>query len=372
MDMKKSKVIIASGLFLLTVVVVGFFVFAKNEVNEISEIKNQAVDILRPQKIEENLENKSATSTETAVSLIAVGDVMLSRTVAKKIKDNKDVNYPFLKMKEYLASADLVFANLETPITPGPVVSSGSMVFHADPGVEKALENNNFSIVSLANNHTPNYGQKGLLDTFKYLQSVDIEYVGAGENEQKANQPIIIEEKGLKIAFLAFNDRDVVPPSYGAGINRAGTALMDVAKMTNAVRQAKLQVDLVIVSMHSGNEYTEVINSSQSTFAHAAIDAGAELVIGHHPHVVQRIEKYQGKYIFYSLGNFVFDQMWSEDTRQGIAVKMFLNKKGMEKAEVTPIMIENYSQPNILSGKKADKVLKRLKVEGDEKIILKN
>ena len=368
--MKKSKLVIALGLFILTFVVVGFFVFAKNEVNEISEIKSQTVDILAPQKIEESLKHKLATSTETAVSLIAVGDVMLSRTVAKKIKDNKDVNYPFFKMKDYLASADLVFANQETPITPGPIVPSGSMVFHADPGVEKALKNNNFSIVSLANNHTPNYGQKGLLDTFKY--SVDIKYTGAEENEQKTNQPVIIEEKGLKIAFLAFNDRDVVPSSYGAGINRAGTALMDVGKMTDAVKKARLQADLVIVSMHSGNEYTEIINSSQSVFAHAAIDAGAELVIGHHPHVVQRIEKYQGKYIFYSLGNFVFDQMWSEDTRQGIAVKIYLGKEGMKKAEITPIIIENYSQPNILSGDKANKVLKRLKVTGDEKIIFKN
>ncbi|KKR31061.1 MAG: Capsule synthesis protein, CapA [Candidatus Falkowbacteria bacterium GW2011_GWF2_39_8] len=202
--------------------------------------------------------------------------------------------------------------------------------------------------------------------------NIDIKYTGAEENEQKTNQPVIIEEKGLKIAFLAFNDRDVVPSSYGAGINRAGTALMDVGKMTDAVKKARLQADLVIVSMHSGNEYTEIINSSQSVFAHAAIDAGAELVIGHHPHVVQRIEKYQGKYIFYSLGNFVFDQMWSEDTRQGIAVKIYLGKEGMKKAEITPIIIENYSQPNILSGDKANKVLKRLKVTGDEKIIFKN
>jgi poly-gamma-glutamate synthesis protein (capsule biosynthesis protein) len=112
--------------------------------------------------------------------------------------------------------------------------------------------------------------------------------------------------------------------------------------------------------MHAGNEYTDKPNDSQISFAHKAIDAGAELVIGSHPHVVQPVEKYKGKYIFYSLGNFVFDQMQSRDTKRGLAVKIIFNKEGVAKVSFYPVLIQDFSQPEFLEGSEATQVLSRL------------
>lgn len=294
------------------------------------------------------------------VSLIAVGDVSFSRGVERIVKEKRDINYPFLKIRDYLKSADLVFGNLETPITPGPEIPRFSMIFRSNPGTEQALKQAGFSIISLANNHTPNFGIKGLKDTFNYLKEAGIKYVGAGNNEEEANQPVFIEAKGIKFAFLAFNDSDVVPPSYEADSNRPGTSFMRLDKMTRAVKEAKQKANFVIVSMHSGTEYINKPNDSQVNFARAAIDAGADLVIGHHPHVVQTMEKYKGRYIFYSLGNFVFDQMWSQKTREGLAIKFYFDKSGVSKISFLPVFMENLAQPRVANWSQAVEILQRL------------
>ena len=207
------------------------------------------------------------------VSLVAVGDISFSRGVERVVRKQNDINYPFLKIQDYLGSADLVFGNLETPITPGPEIPDFEMIFRSNPGTEQALQQAGFSILSLANNHTPNFGEKGLKDTFNFLENAGIEYIGAGQNEQEAYQPVYIEKKGIKFAFLAYNDTDVVPAYYEASVNRAGTAFMRIDKMTKAVKEAKQKADFVIVSMHSGTEYINKPNDSQVNFAHAAIDA---------------------------------------------------------------------------------------------------
>ncbi len=301
------------------------------------------------------------TIEERRISLIAVGDIMLSRNVAQKIKTRRDINYPFLKVRDQLKSADIVFANLENPITPGPDIKTGQMIFHATPGVEKALRDAGITIVSLANNHTPNFGQRGLVDTFRLLREAGIRYVGAGNNFEEARKHVTISTNGLRVAFLAYNDRDVVPASYQATAKQAGTAFMDMAELQRAVKAAKQESDFVIVSMHSGTEYKKLPNANQKKFAHAAIDAGAEMVIGHHPHVVQTMEEYKGKYIFYSLGNFIFDQMWSQDTREGIGLNIILTNAGVEAITFLPLQIDDYSQPRWLSdGAQAQRILNRL------------
>jgi len=133
-------------------------------------------------------------------SLIAVGDIMLSRTVAQKIKQNSP-DYPFTKTADFLQSADLLFANLETSLTEGRAINSGEMLFRADPTLAQTLKKYNFSILSLANNHTPNFGNKGLLDTFQYLSQAGIKYVGAGQNQTKAAQPQYIKKMALNSPF---------------------------------------------------------------------------------------------------------------------------------------------------------------------------
>lgn len=293
--------------------------------------------------------------------MIVVGDISFSRGVERVIKAQKDINYLFLKIQDYLNSGDIVFGNLETPITNGREILDYEMVFRSNPGTERSLKRAGFTILSLANNHTPDFGQEGLLDTFNYLEQEGIDYVGAGKNRQEAYQPAYIESEGIRFAFLAYNDQNLVPQSYGAEENHAGTTFMDIGEMTKAIAEARQKADLVIVSMHSGVEYADEPTTTQTNFARAAIDAGADLVVGHHPHVVQTMEKYKGKFIFYSLGNFVFDQMWSRETRGGLMAKLYFTKNGVSKISFLPVMIENFSQPRVANDKEAEEILQRLK-----------
>jgi len=326
--------------------------------------KNQETGNSQPQGETEFLDfvlqKKKLPQANEEVSLIAVGDISYSRGVERIVRKENNINYPFLKIQDYLKNADLVFGNLETPITQGVEIPDFEMIFRSNPGTEKALKQAGFSILSLANNHTPNFGEKGLKDTFNFLENAGIEYVGAGENEQEAYQPVYIEKKEIKFAFLAYNDTDVVPAYYEASTNRAGTAFMRQEKMTEAVKKARQKADFVIVSIHAGTEYSDKPNDSQINFAHAAIDVGADLVIGHHPHVVQTLEEYKGKYIFYSLGNFVFDQPQKQETKEGLAIKIYFSKDRINKISFLPVVMENLAQPRMANKNEADKILQRL------------
>ena len=133
--------------------------------------------------------------------------------------------------------------------------------------------------------------------------------------------------------------------------------------MSTDVMELRERVDIIVVSMHDGTEYAHASNVNQQKFAHTAIESGADLVIGHHPHVVQEVEMYQGKYIFYSLGNFIFDQMWSIDTRQGLAVKILLDKSGVKDVSYVPIMIDDYSQPRLADEKESAVIQKYLNLK---------
>src|SRR3989304_9541938 len=141
-----------------------------------------------------------------AVSLIAVGDIMLSRGVAGRIRRNNDPNYPFIKVRDFLKTGDIVFGNLECPVTDGRKIVSKEMVFRADPSSALALKEAGFTILSLANNHSPNFGKKGLVDTFSNLNAKGIKNAGAGIDKDEANSPVYMNLKGMSFAFLAYND----------------------------------------------------------------------------------------------------------------------------------------------------------------------
>ena len=331
------------------------------------------------------------------VTLVAVGDVMLSRYVATKMKKYEDYKYPFLKTAEFLREADITFGNLECPISDGREIRADEMLFRADREVREGLVYAGFDVLSVANNHTMNFGEKGMTDTLHYLKVKKIAPVGGGRDYGEAHAPVIKEVNGLKIAFLAYTDTDVVPDSYGATggmleqipdrdyipsgmtsfdrlrmtkapaeaeeTGKAGVAFMNIGAMEVAVQAAKEKADVVVVSMHSGTEYTPRPNKRQTEFAHKAIEAGAKLVIGHHPHVTQTVEEYQDGYIIYSLGNFVFDQMWSQNTREGMVAKIVLGKDEILGLEFFPIVIEDYLQPRWAKADERKKILNRLDVE---------
>ena len=292
------------------------------------------------------------------VKMIAVGDIMLSRVVEQKMMEYSDYKYPFLKTAEITSAADLVFGNLETAIIPGRIIKSGEMVFRTDPKAVEGLKFAGFNILSLANNHIMNFGKAGLESTVKILDENNILHIGAGITEEDIYKPGIKNINGTKFAFFAFTYNFDQRKSFG---EIYGVADMEIEKMKEIIGKAKLENDIMIVSMHAGTEYAISPNKQQKEFARSAIDAGADLVIGHHPHVVQTVEKYKNGYIIYSLGNFVFDQMWSDETRLGAMAEIIFKDKKVESVKFIPIKIYDYAQPMILEGEEKEMILERLR-----------
>lgn len=281
--------------------------------------------------------------------LVAVGDVMLSRHVGSKIRAKNDPKVPFLKTAEILKKADLTFCNLESPFyDKGPPVKEG-MVFKAEPEYIQGLKYAGFDLVSLANNHFGDRGLAGMNFTFTHLKNNKIEYIGAGENLEKAREAKILEKKGIKFAFLGYNDllSTITPESYKATSNKPGVNPLTEENLKKDIKKVKEKADVVIVSFHWGSEYQEKPKERQRYFGRLSIESGASLVLGHHPHVIQPYEKWGSGYIFYSLGNFVFDQMWSEKTRKGIIARIYFKGKEIEKVETIPVTIYDLHQPKV-------------------------
>ncbi|MBW6441203.1 CapA family protein, partial [Patescibacteria group bacterium] len=293
------------------------------------------------------------------IKMMAVGDIMLSRTVESKMIAKKDWKYPFLKTAEMTKEADIVFGNLETSIIAGRRIQDNEMVFRTDPKAVAGLNYAGFNILSIANNHILNFGKAGLESTVKILDENNISHVGAGVGKEEIYKSVEKDVRGTKFVFLAFTyNSDQRKMTSG---DFYGVANMEMDKMKELVAQASIDADIVIVSMHAGIEYQTFASNFQKNFAKNAIDAGADLVIGHHPHVVQNVEKYNDGYIIYSLGNFAFDQMWSNETRLGAVAEITFQEKKIKNIEFIPVKIFDYSQPVVLEGDEKEKILKRLK-----------
>ncbi len=288
---------------------------------------------------------------------------MLSRGVADMIRRHHDRNFPFAKVESFLHRGDVVFGNLECALTPGRRIRPHEMVFRGNPALAPVLRRAGFTLLSLANNHSPNFGPRGLRNTMRALRGAGIAWAGAGEDAAEAAAPAVLEVKGQRLTLLAYNSPDVVPAFYAAGPHHAGTNFMNIARMRRAVKAAKRAGGFVIVSMHAGDEYHRRPDRRQIEFAHAAIDAGADLVIGHHPHVIESAERYHGKYIFYSLGNFIFDQMFSRATRLGLVVEAWIGGNRVKRLKLDAVWIRDYAQPELLPARPAPRALASLERE---------
>ena len=306
-----------------------------------------------------NNEKYTQNDVSDEVKMIAVGDIMLSREVERRMINNEDFKYPFLKTADITRSGDFVFGNLETSIINGRAIQNNEMVFRTDLRAVEGLVFAGFNVLSLANNHIMNFGRDGLESTIKILDENNISHIGAGMSEEEIYKPVIKDIKGTKFAFLGFTYNFDQRKSSNGEIY--GMANMSIAKMEENVKKTKSKNDIVIVSMHAGTEYKISSSSFQENFAQRAIDAGADLIIGHHPHVVQNVQKYKQGYIIYSLGNFVFDQMWSNETRLGAIAEITFQNKKIKSIEFIPVKIYDYSQPAILEGTEAEMILERLK-----------
>jgi len=288
------------------------------------------------------------TSTPTPppslqVNLAAVGDMMLARTVGDQVLA-RGPEIVFAGVQSVLDSADVLVGNLECAITDGGERQLKSYTFAAPPETAQALALAGFDLLSLANNHAMDYGSQGLFDTRDNLGQSGIASVGAGENSAQAHAPVILERNGLRLAFLAYVD---VPDendgfdahTWIATASQPGVAWADLDQITADVAAARLQADVVVVLLHSGFEIKDVA-PNQRAEAHAAIDAGAALVIGSHSHLLQDIEKYHGGLIAYSLGNFVFDE-YLGIVNASIILRVLLTPAGVQSYDYVPVLIQN-------------------------------
>jgi poly-gamma-glutamate capsule biosynthesis protein CapA/YwtB (metallophosphatase superfamily) len=292
------------------------------------------------------------------VRIMAVGDIMLD-AVARPVMEEFGYNYPFILTKPLFDTAGLVFGNLEGPLTDrGTPQQDKTFVFRspAEP-VAKALRGAGFTVVSLANNHTMDYGPAGLEQTLEVLDRHDIAHAGAGLNSAQARAPAIIQVGDQRVVVLAYSL--TYPENFWASWREPGTAFGHEVHVREDVENARKLGDIVLVSFHWGRESQTTLRDYQIQLGHAAIDAGAAAVIGHHPHILQSVEQYKGGVILYSLGNFAFGSRSRKSVVSAIAELEF-DAGTLRRVRMLPLNVDNLEvqyQPRPLSGGQGDAVI---------------
>lgn len=267
----------------------------------------------------------SALAQAETVRLLFVGDVMLDDGPGRVVAAGGDPLAPFAPL---LADADYRIANLECPLaTTGKAIPTKIYTFRADPRAVRVLKGR-FDAVSVANNHSGDYGRAAFLETLSVLDGAGIRHFGGGRNLVEAHAPLWIEKKGLRIAVLGYDE--FLPRAFEAGADYPGIAWSEDSHVISDIRAARAAgADIVIPFMHWGWEYEPGPNARQRQLAQAMIDAGADAVVGGHPHVTQGAEVYRGKPIIYSLGNFVFDGFDAPEAKLGWLLSMEIDKGGV-------------------------------------------
>lgn len=258
----------------------------------------------------------------TDVTILATGDVMLGRSVMTKSLDEGNPGYPFENVKDTLREADISFINLENPFYEGCRRTTEGLKFCASPEMVEGLAESGVDVVSLANNHARNYGQKGIEQTKRVLDENGISDVGF-------DKLVVKEKKGYKFGFLGFDFLSSKP---------------DEADF-NLIRQSDDSVDVLVVGVHWGAEYKSEPAEIQRQWTKRMVEDGVDIIVGHGPHWVQGKEEFLGKPVYYSLGNFVFDQMWSEKTKEGLAVRFTFRNGKLIKEEKLPTYMSSWGEP---------------------------
>lgn len=295
---------------------------------------------------------------EDRVHLTFTGDVMFSGNAGVALNAH-GMDYPYREVRSYLERADLTIANLETPITERGTAAVKQYAYRSSPKALPAFKEAGFDLVSLSNNHILDYGTEGLLDTLRHLDNAEIGRFGAGRNAEEAFAPAIVEKNGIKLAFLGFSK--VVPHTdWKAGRSRPGVAdTYALEAPLEAIAKAREVADLVIVLPHWGLERKDKPEKYQREFARSYIDAGADLVIGSHPHVLQGFENYKGKWIVYSLGNFIFTMNENPQTWETVILDAVCSKTGSCSLQAVPVLTK-LANPKLMEEPEALKLFKRL------------
>lgn len=325
-----QKVIFAGSILLAILLFFGFFIVYTKKVSMtdgyIAPIIAQVLPSRAPL-----IEKKIPEEIQT-VTLLFGGDMMFDRSIRTAMRKRGN-DFPLVPLRDLFSKSDLVVANLEGPITDNVSKSEGSEIgarenyfFTFDPSVAKTLKDAGVGMVNLGNNHILNFGEDGVVQTKQYLEAAGVGYFGSpliGDTRY-----FIRDIRGIKIAFVNYNQ-------FVA--NGKEKALSDIA-------EAKRQSDFVVLYTHWGKEYVPALQSVKD-LAHEFVSAGADLIIGSHPHVVQEHEVYHGKTIYYSLGNLVFDQYFSNETKQGLLVKANIDTKTKEvNIEEIPVNLKSNGQ----------------------------
>lgn len=337
--------------------------------------------------------------SDSTATMALVGDLYIRRDDPPSL---------FALTGKHLTGADITFGNLEAPLTDGGTPVIGKTAFISEPRMVAALTAGGFNAVGVANNHSMDYGAEGILNTLKVLDQAKIGHTGAGRNIAQAHRPAIVEAKGVKVAFLSY--ASVFLPTYAAEENRPGIAKVTVATayqpparvfeqpasppiiitipnagdmelMRQDVRKAKRRADIVVISWHWGvSQGFRALVPYQIELGHAAIDAGADLIIGHHPHVLQGIEVYKGKLICYSMGNFVFPYKSPNFDIEAIILKCQIAGKRIQRTSFVPVLANDDLQPEVLDLKRGEKIIEKIRQlsvqfgttftpEGDEVVV---
>jgi poly-gamma-glutamate synthesis protein (capsule biosynthesis protein) len=274
------------------------------------------------------------------ITIAAVGDVMLAHWGEQTLRE-KGLDYPFSGTGDITSVADIFIGNLEAPITAGGVRdTSKKYTFRFNPELSGVFTRGGFTVFNLANNHMVDFGLEGVKNTIETLDSLDILHCGAGEDWKQARNEAEKEIKGLRFSFLGYSA--TFPEEFWADAERGGTNFPYAEVIEKDIPRAKKNSDFVVVSIHWGQELRETPKDYQVALAHKFIDLGADLVLGHHPHIVQGIEIYKGVPILYSLGNFTFAS-YSENAKESMIALITLNKreKKIKKIEIVPINVYN-------------------------------
>jgi poly-gamma-glutamate synthesis protein (capsule biosynthesis protein) len=309
--------------------------------------------------------------SDNYVTLTAVGDVMLGWGVEERIKRGSD-GYPFELVAPILQNSDIAFCNLEAPLTTEskkaiwdytkildkPVIIDGkaygsSIYCRADPIAAERLYHAGFNVLSLANNHIMDYGEEGLNETLETLIHYNIRPIGAGKDLSEARQPAVFRINGVNVGVLAYCD------TYIAGKKRAGVAPTKYIKQD--ILNLKKAADFIIVSIHQGMDILDCPLKSEIERMHQIIDWGANIILRHHPHVVQGVEEYKDGIILYSLGNFVFDYtidpLWKDldKAKYAIIFRCDFTKNKIINYDIMPVSMNNLYQPNVLQGSEKER-----------------
>lgn len=260
------------------------------------------------------------------LELYAVGDICLQ---------TKGAVHPFRNMMEIFKNRDILFGNLEVVLSDEGKKAKKAFVLNAPPENVKFLKEAQFNVLNIANNHILDLGVSGFRNTIDLLKENNLRFIGAGSDSSVSNF-LIVEKNGLKIGFVGYTRGRFRVPE-GILINK-----IKEEKIVKDIKDLKEKCDHVVVSLHWGIENVFYPSPDQIALAHSLIDNGAILILGHHPHVIQGIEKYKGGLISYSLGNFQFD---SETFQETIILKVVFNERGIENYNIIPVVIDENSVP---------------------------